>query len=239
MCGACKKSALGHSGDGASGPSGAQPVYFQREEGGMSMSALFLANGADTRLIGCNRLLTGSVGSRPFVFLGAVGPVEIPAASAGAVRHAVACVTRHLGLKGLNSLDFLLDGERVSVIEVNPRPSATMELHDHRVDGGLVKAHLLACTQRLLPPESAVAASRPRGTQVLYARRRLTMSRRTCQRLQSLGWCHDIGREGTRSGEGDPLCSISAAADSPAAVVALLTRRAADLDTIYEDDHER
>jgi predicted ATP-grasp superfamily ATP-dependent carboligase len=203
------------------------------------MSALFLADGVDTLLIGCNRLLTGRVGARPFVFMGAVGPVGIPAVPARAVRDAVACVTRRLGLKGLNSLDFLLDGERVSVIEVNPRPSATMELHDHRVDGGLVKAHLLACTQRRLPPEDAVAASQPRGTLVLYARRRLTMSRGTCERLQSLGWCHDIGRGGTRSGAGDPLCSISAAADSPAAVVALLTRRAADVETIYEGDHER
>ena len=215
-----------------------QPVYFQREEGGTSMSALFLANGTESIVVGCNLLLVGAVGERPFVFQGAVGPVALPASADKAVRHAIACVTRHIGLRGLNSLDFLLDGERASVIEVNPRPSATMELHDHRVPGGLLNAHLSACTARTLPPEPSHPPSTVWGTQIIYARRRLVTSRPCCQRLQSLGWCHDIGREGTRTARGDPLCSISAEAASTDAAVGELTRRARDIQSIYEEEND-
>src|SRR5690606_23052554 len=39
-----------------------QPLYFQREEGGASMSALFLANGTESVVVGCNLLLVGAVG---------------------------------------------------------------------------------------------------------------------------------------------------------------------------------
>ena len=214
------------------------PIYYQREEPGLPMSALFLANGRDAILVGYNRLLTGGGAERPFVFHGAVGPVGVPAAAAKVVQHAIASLARHFELKGLNSLDFLLDGDHVSVIEVNPRPSATMELHDHRLPGGLFNAHLAACSQRLLPPVPASAVP-CHGMQVIYARRRVTMTRRAGQGLQALGWCHDIGREGTRSSRGDPLCSISARAESTAAVIALLARRASEVERIHGEENER
>jgi predicted ATP-grasp superfamily ATP-dependent carboligase len=65
------------------------------------------------------------------------------------------------------------------------------------------------------------------------------MTRRAGQLLQALGWCHDIGREGTRSSRGDPLCSISAQAESTAVVISLLARRASEIERIHEEDHER
>ena len=236
-------------------------IYYQREEPGQPMSALFLANGRDACLVGYNLLLTDGAAERPFVFQGAVGPVDLPAAAAQVVQHAIECLARHLELKGLNSLDFLLAGDHVSVIEVNPRPSATMQLHDHRLPGGLLNAHLAACSQRLLPSVSSLveppavspalsAAASPawgaqegggpiNGTQVIYAGHRLVMTRRAGQRLQALGWCHDIGREGTRSSRGDPLCSISAQADSTAAVIRLLARRVSEVERIHEEEDER
>lgn len=217
-------------------------LYYQREEPGQPMSALFLADGRQARLVGYNLLLTGGAGERPFVFHGALGPVEVPPTAAQVVQLAIGILARQLELKGLNSLDFLLDGDHVSVIELNPRPSATMELHDHRLPGGLLKAHLAACSQRLLPPGLPTVPVPPaevRGGQVIYARRRLTMTRRAGQRLQALGWCHDIGREGTRSGRGDPLCSISARAESPTAVLALLAHRASEVERIHGEEDER
>ena len=62
-------------------------VYFQREEFGTPMSALFLGNGVDSELVGCNRLLVDSVAGRPFVFQGAVGPVRLSTAADRMVRH--------------------------------------------------------------------------------------------------------------------------------------------------------
>ena len=54
-------------------------------------------------------------------------------------------LVRVTGLRGLNGIDFLLDGGDVHALEVNPRPTATFELYDldyARGPGGLARAQL-------------------------------------------------------------------------------------------------
>ena len=213
--------------------------YYQREAPGVPMSVLFLANGVDVSLIGFNRLLFAASGDRPFVFQGAVGPVAFPQACADAVRQAVSRITRHVGLLGLNSMDFLFEDGRISVLEVNPRPSATLELHDNRLRGGLMNAHLVACRERSLPDEVPVGIKPVRGMQVVYAGAALQATRRGRVRLQELGWCHDIGREGTRTGCGEPLCSVSALAEDEKAVLAQLAQRVAQIERIHEEENDQ
>jgi hypothetical protein len=211
-----------------------QVHYYQREAAGVPMSALFLANGVEVSLIGFNRLLVAAIGDRPFVFHGAVGPVTLPEPAVHAVRHALERITRHIGLRGLNSMDFMLADDRVSVIEINPRPSATMDLHDARLRGGLLNAHLAACRQRSLPPQAPMQPSPVKGLRIVYARRPLLATLTGRSRLQALGWCHDIGPEGTRTGCDEPLCSVSAQAGCAADVIAQLARRARDVQRIHE-----
>jgi predicted ATP-grasp superfamily ATP-dependent carboligase len=215
-----------------------QASYYQREVAGVSMSVLFLANAVDVALIGFNRLLFGASGDRPFVFQGAVGPLPLPEAVAGIVRRAAAQITRHVGLLGLNSMDFLLSNGRVCVLEVNARPSATLDLHDDRLRGGLMSAHLTACRARSLPHQEPAGLTPVKGLQVVYATRPYLASRRGRLRLQELGWCHDIGREGTVTGRGEPLCSVSARAQTEAAVIAKLALRARHIEQIHEEEND-
>jgi predicted ATP-grasp superfamily ATP-dependent carboligase len=135
-------------------------------------------------------------------------------------------------------MDFLVAGESISVIEINPRPSATMQLHDQRVPSGLMLAHLRACTSGLLPLEPPSCATSVRGVWIVYANRDLLATSRTRRCLHEFGWCHDIGRAGTRTGSGEPLCSVSAEAGSEAKVIEQLAQRADHVQRLLEADDD-
>ena len=100
--------------------------YWQREVGGTAMSATFIANGRDAVLLGHNEQIVRAVGARPFVFCGVCGPVPVAAAVARQVSAAARALAAAFGLRGLGSLDYMLDGEHVFVLEVNARPPASV-----------------------------------------------------------------------------------------------------------------
>jgi len=113
--------------EGGSPAVGSEGLYFQREAAGQPMSATFIANGRDARVLGFNRLIVRRVGLRPFVFGGVIGPLPLPMAVASRLERAVCSIVASFGVCGLGSLDFLLDGEAFEVLEVNPRPPASMK----------------------------------------------------------------------------------------------------------------
>ncbi len=125
--------------------------YFQREVPGAPMSATFIANGSDARVLGFNQLTVRRFGARPFVFCGAIGPVPLPPDVAQRIDAAVRALAAAFALRGLGSLDFMFDGTAFSVLEINPRPPASMALYGQH---HLVAAHLRACLHDELPPDS-------------------------------------------------------------------------------------
>lgn len=208
--------------------------YFQREAPGVPMSATFIANGVDACVLGYNELKVRAFGARPHVFCGAIGPVNLPAAAAQQIGHAARALVAEWSLRGLGSLDFLLDGEAVSVLEINPRPPASMALYEScRFDGpplaastdskrsthGLMQAHVRACLHGELPDISADAAGPPvRGIEIVYARRPAQVNPEMANRLRRWPGAHDLPSAGTRWSAGDPLCSLSAAGVSASEV---------------------
>jgi predicted ATP-grasp superfamily ATP-dependent carboligase len=74
-------------------------------------------------------------------------------------------VCRALGLIGLVSFDFLLSGGEPNLLEVNPRPGATLDVFDD-AEGLLFRAHLAACAGLA----GALPAARGcRSAAILYA----------------------------------------------------------------------
>ena len=197
--------------------------YFQREVAGRPMSATFVANGSDAAVLGFNQLIVRPLAGRPYVFCGAVGPVSLPAPVAARITAAVRAIAAGFSLHGLGSLDFMLDGDAVDVLEANPRPPATMALYASR--RGVVAAHVRACIQGVLPHWPAQAANHPiHGTEVVFARRRLWLDEAAARRLATHGDCHDLPAFASTFEAGDPLCSVSADGADPEAVHALLAR---------------
>ena len=205
------------------------PHYVQREVPGTPMSATFMANGSSAVVLGFNQLIVRPVLARPFVFCGAVGPVALPPAVVAAVNAAVRALAATFALRGMGSLDFMLDGDQVQVLEVNPRPPTSMALYSGNghpaASNPIVADHVRACLQGVLPEWPALTANATvRGTEIVFAPRRLWLSESAAQRLAGHHACHDLPASAQQFDVGDPLCSVSASSTSAEQVRALLDR---------------
>ena len=143
--------------------------YFQRHVAGHPVSVLALADKDGVHIAGISRQWCGAGGQRPYRYGGAAGPVHLDTAVELRMIGAVEAVTGALGLVGLLSFDFLLAGNEPLLLEVNPRPSATLDIFDDPA-GRLLRGHVAACRGErvaLVPhaPQPAKAAA------ILYADR--------------------------------------------------------------------
>jgi predicted ATP-grasp superfamily ATP-dependent carboligase len=198
--------------------------YWQREVSGTAMSVTFIANGRDAVLLGHNEQIVRAVGARPFVFCGVCGPVPVGAAVAREVSAAVRALAAAFGLRGLGSLDYMLHGERVFVLEVNPRPPASMALYPDVGGAGVLRAHLRACLHNELPGPLRPAGS-VGGTEIVVAPRALRLDVAAAAALASWPGAHDLPHAGTDFAAGDPLCSVTASGRDADAVKIRLARQ--------------
>jgi predicted ATP-grasp superfamily ATP-dependent carboligase len=204
--------------------------YFQREMPGVPMSATFIANGEQAMLLGINELIVRPVGARPHVYGGCIGPVAVAPDLARRVGDAVHLLSAEFDLRGWCSIDFICDGDALGVLEVNPRPPASLSLYAQR---GLIDAQLHACLQGVLPRPGAFQPRRMAGLEIVWARRALTLAPAGAQHLASRPDVHDLPAAGARFAAGDPICSLSAAGDGAEQLRALLgAARDALLDTL-------
>ena len=198
--------------------------YFQRRAPGVPMSVTFIANGNDACVLGFNTLIVRSVLSRPFVFCGAIGPVPLPAHTAAALCRAVRLLAAEFALCGAGSLDFMLDGDEIAVLEINPRPSASMACYAQHLPQGVMAAHVRACMQAELPLLSA-APQGVHGHETVFARRRTLLGEAACARLAQQPHCHDLPFGAASFNAGDPVCSVSATGATAEQVRTQLTER--------------
>lgn len=195
-------------------------AYFQRFMPGRTCSALFLADGRRACVIGFNQQWTSPVrAGLPFLYGGAVGRIALPPAVEADLRTGLDRLVAATGLVGLNGIDFLLGEESWSVLEVNPRPTATMELHDPDYERGLFEAHLHACAGEL--PAAAAPARAARASTIVHA----SHVWRVADGFAFPDWCRDLPPAGTRFTPGDPVCTVHAEAADPDQAVALVRER--------------
>lgn len=156
-------------------------------------------------------------------------------------------LVRHFALRGLCSLDLMLapDGPP-QVLELNPRPSASLALYGQTGGqaggpaGGLMRAHLDAVRHGHLPDAAAIARLRGddgpadravRGQAICYAERAMNLDAAALAWLaaatDTLGLADRpaILPFGQAVPAGAPLCSVTAAGRSVGAVQALLDAR--------------
>lgn len=194
---------------------GLQPgQYFQRRVEGRLVSGLFLANGQDARMVGFNEQWVHS-GNRtfPFAYAGACSNPHLEPGQQAQMEEIVQAVTRAFGLLGLNGIDFIMAGQTPYVIDVNPRPTATLELHDQAGQESLFAAHVRACTGDLGRPVARPAGSRAHA--VVYTRSRLLVT----EDFRWPAWCSDIPQGAAMMGSNQPACMVHAAGDTADAAI--------------------
>lgn len=168
----CKR--RGGSGGSHIRPAGASPSpadpgnYFQERRSGDPASALFVANGSGARVLGFSRQWTAPTHRSPFRYGGCAGPVEIPRRLARCIEEGCDALAATTGLVGLNSLDLLLAEDDFLVLEVNPRPGASIDVFDGP-DLPLWDLHRRAVAGALSARTRATPRLASRAAAVLYA----------------------------------------------------------------------
>ena len=123
--------------------------------------------------------------------------------------------------------------DRVLVLEVNPRPPASLALYGRVGSRGVLGAHLRACRHDELPAAAMVAGAPVNGHQIVFAPRALRLDDATLTRWATGSQLHDQPRAATRFAAGEPVCSVSAwGADADAVKIELARRSDAVLCTL-------
>ena len=101
--------------------------YWQRRAAGRPVSALVLGAAGSVRVLGCSEQWSAPMPGRRFRFAGAAAPSRLSGLARERLEAAATALSRHFGLIGLCSVDALVDGDTVTVLEVNPRPGAALD----------------------------------------------------------------------------------------------------------------
>src|SRR3546814_193496 len=176
-----------------------QGHYFQREISGTPVSLLFAANGKQSKAVGFNALCLASTPAMPYRYGGAVSHAELPDSVKEQLVHIAQQLTNAVGLRGLNSLDAVIEDDQVYVLEVNPRLTATFDLYqsDTPPTSGaeLFELHMQTCAGNL--SDGPQITSMAKAHHVAYAPSAL----RIPEGMEWPEWTADIPRPGSRSEE--------------------------------------
>ena len=194
-----------------------------------SVSQLFVASGGRSCTVGFSTQWQSCHNpQRPFCFGGAVNCSDLDASACDLAQRCADCLARALSLRGLNNIDYLWDGRDLYFLELNPRPSSTMQLYEDVFEQGLFAVHWQACCAE---SASFVDGLRPAKPRLVRAYMPVYM-RSSCRIPAGFDrWPDDTAdRPDTRCGAlrveaGWPLCTVTADGASSAEVLTLLQQR--------------
>ncbi len=199
-------------------------TYFQRHVGGVCASVLFLADGHHARVVGFNEVWPRSTGDAPFAYAGAINRVALTSILRRRISFDVNALAGVLGLVGLNGMDFIIDRDDYRVLEINPRPTATIDLHDDQAAGSLFDLHVRACAGTL--PPALQISNTVRAHAVVYSPVGASQTRR----FAFPDWCSDLPAAATGISTGMPVCTVHASGGRASDVKRLVRRRRAVLE---------
>jgi predicted ATP-grasp superfamily ATP-dependent carboligase len=151
-------------------------------------------------------------GARGFAY---VGNLLIPQPATGFVERLTllaTTLTQAFGLVGLNGIDFVLNGEHLSILEVNPRYSASMELVEEALAAPLLAWHAAGCRRQSLPVIPERQGRKVFGKAIVYARRDGILPDTTQWLAQGR---RDVPHAGWPIRAGLPICTVTAVGRDP------------------------
>lgn len=234
------------------GPAAAGRIW-QRFVSGRPWSAAYALGGDRPRLFGASRQLIGRrwCGARGFAWCGSVDvPIAaIPTRLRPQLDRLGDMLAGDFGLVGLVGVDFVVDHAGTAhVIEVNPRPTASMELVERATGESLISTHLTACGFPV-PVPAAEPACRPAAwaKAVVFAERTLVMDGHASATIETAARCWtadddgwpalaDLPVIGSGIEPGRPTLTVFAAGRSAGMALETLRRRMATIRSILRDE---
>jgi uncharacterized protein len=194
-------------------------IYFQERVAGRAVSALFVAFGGEARVLGFSEQWTSPLPSRPWRYGGAVCPANLSPSLARKMTATVKKLARAYPIKGLASADFLLCDDAPLLLEINPRPGATLDIFD-RGSRPLLSLHIEAAREGKLPSR-ALELHDAMASAIVYAERRAQAPADGVWPA----WVADRPQPSEWIDKSRPICTVSARAGTIAAARRLVESR--------------
>lgn len=213
--------------------------FVQEEINGVPCSATFLADGKGYfNFLGSVLQLSGepALNATGFQFCGNAGPIKLAQSSERQLKDVVTSLSKHCVLQGVFGIDFILQHHTVRVIEVNPRLTASHELHEANAPPTSCQLlqHLAAFDSVTKLPDSTNSNSKKQPQNpgnvccirmVLYSDRNFVLNpetfdallryRRALNNTAAAFWISDLPASETKIAAGSPFCSLNIVAPIP------------------------
>ena len=210
-----------------------EDYYYQKFIDGESYSALFIADGYESRLLGINQHLKSNDDfHQTFLYRGAITLQEYDASHQIQIEMIIEAITKETNLKGLCGIDYILTKhDEIIVLEINPRPPATFELH--QADYPLFKAHIESFNGKLFALSKNPKAI-CKGHAIFYATRDIYID----EHVEWPEWIKDKPQLHTQIHETNPVCTVYAEENSLDKVRCLLFNRLTLLEARINKAHK-
>lgn len=202
--------------------------YFQKLASGerISVHSVVAADGISSSL---SRQWCAPSAAYPFRYGGAVVLLEDTAFPIVSMLATITQLARGLDLRGAISADFIIENGVPLLLEINPRPGATVDIFDDE-SGTLFAAHIDACRGRPVEPQGG-ELNLCKAAALLYADKGAIK----LGKFDWPEWSADRGAAGTLVPEAAPLATVFAEAATADLAEALARARLAELESlIYE-----
>ena len=143
--------------------------YYQQYLDGIPVSLLFIACNGQVEVVGFNEQWCNPTHTTPFRYGGAVNNLQLSKDIKTQLIRATEKLTNEFNLKGLNSLDAIIQDDITYVLEINPRLSATFDLYHDKAN--ILLRHIDACCAGMLEhvPLAFKTESTARAHAIVYA----------------------------------------------------------------------
>lgn len=183
--------------------------YFQRYQAGETVSLLFAADGEKAWAVGFNRQWTVPSADMPFRYGGAVSQAELSESVQKSLIVAAEQLSQAAGLRGLNSLDAVVLGGQVWLLEINPRLSATFDLYHVAGESQETLMDLHLCSSLGGLENFPELSLRSRAHQVVYSPFEFVVT----DAIIWPDWVADVPVPGSIVLSNAPLCTVMAEGD--------------------------
>ncbi len=190
-------------------------LVYQRRIAGVPCAAVYVASDGAAELLGVTRQLIGEswLGAHGFQYAGSVGPWPVSETAQATLKKLGNVLSEQFELVGLFGVDFVLDGNDVWTVEVNPRYTASVEIVERFTGVSAIAAHATACGGTRLEVRR-VESAKACGKAILFARRDIVVSEEFAERAlaesarkpwPTLG---DVSPAGTPIEAGRPILTL-------------------------------
>jgi predicted ATP-grasp superfamily ATP-dependent carboligase len=178
------------------------PVYFQEKIEGRAVSALFVGNGTAARVLGFSEQWSAPTRRSAWRYGGAVCPASLAPELERQMTLAVERAGPAFHLEGLGSADFLVSDGEAALLEINPRPGATLDIFDSD-DMPLMAVHVDAVVAHRLPA-APLSLDGARAAAIVYASESVSVP----EGMVWPAWTADRPRCGERIDKNRPICTV-------------------------------